>query len=712
MAQFDTNHVRNIALLGHAGSGKTTLAECMLFEAGLTERIGSVAEKSTVSDYHELEKERGNSIFMSLLHTKWKDYKINIIDTPGYDDFAGEVISALRVADCGVLLLNAAHGVEVGTQMIWEYTEEFQTPMILAINHVDNEKSDFEATLAQAKERFGSKVIQVQYPLNQGAGFNAIIDVLQMTMYEFGPQGGKPAKKPIPADEKEKADRLHNELVEAIAANDNTLMEKYFEKGTLEEDEMRQGLKLSLMKHDIFPVFCLSAGKNMGSGRIMGFIDVAAPGAHEMPPQKLKSGGELKCDPKGPACIFVFKSQFEHHLGEISFFKVYSGEVKAGMELVNEANQVTEKINQLFIAEGKKRINVDSLVAGDIGATIKLKNTHTNNTLHIKGANLELEPIKFPLPSYRMAIEPAKRGEEEKLSIGLHQLQEEDPTIIVDISPELKQTIINCQGELHLAVIKWKLEHEMGIEVHWTDPKIPYRETIRKKVQTNYRHKKQSGGAGQFGEVHMEIEPWYEGLPDPTAYSVRGKELVELEWGGKLEFINCIVGGAIELRFMASILKGVMDKMHEGPVTGSPVRDIRVTVYDGKMHAVDSNDMAFRLAGMMAFKNGFHEANPLVLEPVYSLEVTCPGEYMGDVMGELQTRRAIIEGMDSQGTYQKIMAKAPLIELQTFSPALRSITQGRGKFKMRFAEFIPVPPDVQKKLADAYHAQTAESGGH
>ncbi len=708
MAEFDTSHVKNIALLGHAGSGKTTLAECMLFEAGIINRRGSVAERSTVGDYHELEQERGNSIFSKLMHTKWKGYKINIIDTPGYDDFNGEVISALRVADTGVLLLNAAMGVEVGADLIWDYTERFKTPMVIAINKLDHDKADYEKTLSQARDHFGSKVIAVQYPLETGPGFNAIVDVLKMHLYKFPPEGGRPAKLPIPDSEKERAEQLHKELVEAVAVNDETLMDHYLDKGELDEDEMREGLKKSLINHDIFPVFCISAEKDMGSGRLMGFIDNVCPSANAMPPQVTKAGDELPCDASGPACLFIYKTTSEPHVGDLSFFKVFSGVIKTGMELVNENNGVTEKINQLFVVEGNKRTPVTELVAGDIGATLKLKNTHVNNTLHIKGKNMELHPIVFPAPNMTVAIEPIKKGEEDKLSQALHALREEDPTLIIEVSAELKQILIHCQGDMHLAVAKWKIEHLHKVEVKFSKPRIPYRETIRKVSESTYRHKKQSGGAGQFGEVFMRIEPWHEGLKDPHGLNVRAREEFPLDWGGKLVYYNCIVGGAIDVRFLPSILKGVMEKMHEGPLTGSYVRDVRVSVYDGKMHPVDSNDISFKIAGMMAFKQAFQQADPQLLEPIWHVDVLCPDDLTGAVMGDLQTRRAIVEGIDTEGHFQKISAKVPLAEMEGYSSSLRSITQGRARFSMQFHEYAPVPFELQKKLIEEYHKHAVE----
>ncbi|MGF2413700.1 elongation factor G [Ferruginibacter sp.] len=702
MTTYDSNHVKNIALLGHAGCGKTTMAESMLFEAGITKRRGTVAAKNTTSDYHELETARMSSVFSSLMHTPWKDYKINIIDTPGYDDFAGEVISALRVADTGVMVLNAAAGVEVGTDIIWEYTDTFKTPTIFVVNQLDKDNADFDKTLQEAKIHFGANVVAVQFPVQTGAGFNSIVDVLNMIMYQFGPEGGKPQKLPIPENEKERADQLHKELVEAIASNDEGLMEKYFDQGELTEEEMKAGLHSSMIRHDIFPLFCASAEKNMGCGRIMSFIDYVCPAPNEMPPQKTTTGNLLPCDMKGPACIFVFKTIIEPHIGELSLFKVYSGVVKTGTELVNENTGVTEKINQLFLLEGHNRVPVQELAAGDIGATIKLRSTHVNNTLHEKGANIELEPIVFPKSNVTVAITTVNKGEEEKLSQALHTLQEEDATVQFEVSPELKQTLLHCLGELHLQIIQWKIAHIHNVEVAFDKPKIPYRETIGTMAESTYRHKKQSGGAGQFGEVFMRIEPWYDGIPEPNGLNVRHREEINLDWGGKLVFCNCIVGGAIDARFLPSILKGVMEKMQNGPLTGSYVRDVRVCVYDGKMHPVDSNDIAFKIAGLQAFRQAFVQAAPQLLEPVYEVEVLCPDDQVGAVMGDLQTRIAIVEGMEATGHFQKITAKVPLAQMHQYSSSLRSLTQGRARFNMHFNSYAPVAYDVQKKLMEAY----------
>ena len=699
MKVYDEKHLKNIVLLGAPKAGKTMLAEDMIYEAGIVHRRGSIEGKNTISDYHEIEQERGNSVFATTLHSEWHDYKINIIDTPGFDDFIGEIISSVRVADTCVMVVNAQHGVEVGTELIWNYIDRFQKPTIFAVNQVDHPKADFDAALVSLRERFGSAVTQMQYPVTQGESFHAIIDLLRMVMYKFPPEGGKPQKLPIPAEEKERATELHNALVEKAAENDEKLMEKYFEKGTLDEDEMREGLKLGMIHHDVFPVFVMSAKRNMGSGRMMGFIDNVAPCPREATPELTTEGKDLSCDPAQPTVLFIFKSHIEPNLGKLSFFKVISGEVTTNSELINSQTGATERIHQLFIMDGKSRTPVDKLVAGDIGATLKLKDTFTNQTLHAKGFDVTVEPIEFPEARIRTAVIALSKNDDEKIGEVLQKIHQEDPTIEVAYSKELRQLIVSGQGELHLAVCKWFLENVYKLHVNFESPRISYRETIRKSATASYRHKKQSGGAGQFGEVHLKVEPYIEGMPDPTEYSVRGKEVMDLEWGGKLVFYNCIVGGVIDARFIPSILKGVMEKMEEGPITGSYVRDVRVMVYDGKMHPVDSNDISFKIAGMMAFKDAFMKAEPQLLEPVYDVEIMLPEEVMGEVMGDLQTRRALIMGMDSKGNYQVIKARVPLAELDKYSTTLRSLSQGRASFTQRFSDFVPVSFELQQKLA-------------
>lgn len=712
MKTYDEKHIKNVVLIGAAKSGKTTLAEDMLFEAGIIPKRGSVEERNTVSDYHEVEHARGNSVYATTMHTEWRDFKINIIDTPGLEDFMGEVASSIRVCDTAVMVLHAYNGVEVGTEQIWDYVDRYSKPTILAINQLDHENANFQQVLEQARRFFGPAVTLMQYPVNQGPGFNAIIDLLKMTMYRFPEGGGKPEKLPIPDNEKAQADEWHNALVEKAAENDDALMELFFEKGSLDEDELRQGLKIGMMKHQVFPVFCLSALRNMGSGRMMGFIDNVAPSAVEMPPEVTEDGREVPCDPSGPTCLFVFKTLLEPHIGKLSFFKVMSGEIKAGQELYNEKGNTSERLNQLFIADGKNRQQVDRLRSGDIGCTLKLKNTFTNHTLNDPKFTSQIDPIHFPPPKVRTAIVAKNKADDEKLSEVLSEIHMEDPTLEIEYNRELKQVILHGQGELHLAITKWRLEHVYNMQVDYFPARIPYRETIQKAAQATYRHKKQSGGAGQFGEVFIKIEPWYEGMPALKEWPVRDTEEIALNWGGKLVFNNCIVGGAIDARFLPSILKGVMEKMNEGPLTGSYVRDVRVSVYDGKMHPVDSNDISFKIAGMMAFREAFHQAAPQLLEPVYDLEASAPDVMMGDIMSELQSHRSIITGMDSGNARQIIKARTPQAELDHLFAALRNVTQGKAKVKASFAEYAPVPADVQRKLSEDYKKVEQQNGQH
>lgn len=703
MKVYDEKHIKNIVLLGAPKAGKTLLAEDMTFEAGITHRRGTIEGKNTVSDYHDIEQERGNSVFATPLHTEWRDYKINIIDTPGFDDFIGEIVSSTRVADTCVMAINAQHGVEVATELIWNYIDKFSKPTIFAINQVDHPKSDYENALLSIRDRFGSAVTQMQYPLNEGDDFNSIVDLLKMVVYKFPAEGGKPEKLPIPESERETADRLHNELVEKAAENDESLMEKYFEKGTLDEDEMREGLKLGMIQHSIFPVFCMSAKKNMGTGRMMGFIDNVAPSPRDAKPERATDGSEIQFNPDKPTALFVFKSHLEQNLGKLSFFKVISGTVTTSSELINSQTGVSERFHQLFIMDGKNRTPVDKLVAGDIGATLKLKDTYTNQTLHEKGFEVTIEPIVFPEPRISTAVVAQSKNDEEKIGEVLQKIHQEDPTVEVHYSKELKQLIISAQGELHLAVCRWFLENIYKLNVAFESPRVSYRETIRGSSVAVHRHKKQSGGAGQFAEVHLKVEPYYEGMPEPTDYSIRGKEIIDLPWGGKLAFYNCIVGGVIDTRFIPSILKGVMEKMEEGPITGSYVRDVRVCVFDGKMHPVDSNDISFKIAGMMAFKTAFLKSDPQLLEPICDLEVLMPEEVMGEVMSDLQTRRSLIMGMDTKGSLQVIRARTPLAELDRYSTTLRSLSQGRASFTQRFADYTPVPYEVQQNVAKQFH---------
>lgn len=712
MAAYTTDKIRNVVLVGHSGSGKTTFAETMLFEAKAINRRGTIGDGNTQSDYAPLEQQRGHSLFASLLHCSWKDTKINILDTPGLDDFSGEVVTALKVADTAVMLLNARSGVEVGAELIWEYIEEFDTPILFVINQLDHEKADFEMTLDQAVKRFGNRVLPLQFPVNQGTGFNAIVDALRMVMYVFPATGGKPDKKPIPAEHQERAAAMHNALVEAAAENDEALMEKFFDQGTLDEEDLAKGLAIGMAHRQFYPVFCASGQQDMGSGRIMGFIHDICPSPKDRPPADLEGGATKPCDPNARPCVFIFKTVNEPKVGNVSYFKVYSGVLKAGDELTNADNSTVERFSQLFESEGKNRDSVEELRAGDIGCTVKLKGSHTNQTLNPKGSDLKIARIPFPSPRIRMAVVPPSKAEVEKMAHALHSIREEDPTLLVEQSLELKQTIIEGQGEMHLDIVRYKAEQNFGVHLEFAEPRIPYRETITREANKDYRHKKQSGGAGQFAEVHMRIEPYYEGMPAPHGLNAKNTEVEDLKWGGKFCFVWAIVGGVIDARFINAIKKGIMSKMEEGPSTGSYCRDIRVSIYDGKMHPVDSNDMAFQIASMMAFREAFHEAGPQILEPIYNLEVMCDSEFMGSVMGDLQTRRAIIMGMDSEGHYQVIRARVPLKELHKYSSALRSLTQGKAKFNMSFAEYAPVPGDIQAKLIAEYQKEYAEAHEH
>jgi len=705
---LETKNIRNIVLLGHSGSGKTSMIEAMLFEAKETSRLGSIEGKSTTSDFTNIEKDKENSIFSTLMHAKWKESKINIIDTPGLDDFVGEVISSMKVADTAGIVLNATSGVEVGTELVWEYIEKYGTPSFFVVNQMDHDKSDYEKTIEQAKERFGSNVLPIQFPYNQGAGFNSIVDALRMVMYVFPEGGGKPEKKEIPSEVLDKAKEMHNAIVEAAAEEDEALMEKFFEEGSLSEDDLAEGLKLALISQDIYPVFITSAKNNMGTGRVMGFINDIAPSPADRAPAKLEDGGELVCDKNGEPVFFIFKTMSEPQVGLVSYFKMYSGVVKSGDDLENQDNRNTERLNQLFVANGKKRDQVDEVVAGDLGVTVKLKNSHTNNTLSAKGNEVKIEKIHFPEPRIREAIVPPGKAEMEKLMKALHQIEEEDPTLLLEQNATLKQTIIHGQGQLHFDIIKYRIEKTQGISMEFTKPKVPYRETITKMSQGSYRHKKQSGGAGQFAEVHMRIEPYLDGMADPSDLTVRNKELEDLSWSGQLSFLWCIVGGSIDKNYSNAIKKGIIQKMEEGPLTGSNVQDIRVSVYDGKMHQVDSSDMAFMIATSYLFKDLFVKSAPKLLEPIYEVSILTPEESMGDIMSDLQTRRAIIQGMDSEGHYQKIIAKVPLAELYKYSSILRSLSQGRAKFSRIFSEYAPVPHDIQQKLITEYKATLEE----
>ena len=711
MKVYQSHEIKNNALVGSKGSAKTNHAAAMLYEGGVIKRRGTVEGKNTVSDYFPVEKEYGYSVFSTVFYAEFLGKKLNVIDCPGADDFVGSAITALNVTDTGVIVIDSQYGVEVGTQNIFRTAENLNKPILFAMNQLDGEKADYDNVINQMHETFGNRIVQVQYPLSCGPSFNAMIDVLLMKMYSWSPEGGTPTISEIPESEMEKARELNQKLVEAAAENDETLMEKFFEQGSLTEDEMREGIRKGLITRSIYPVFCVSALRDMGVRRMMEFLGNVVPFVSEMPKPENTAGEKIAPDANGPTSIYCFKTTVEPHIGEVSYFKVMSGTVHQGDDLINvNRGDGRERLAQLFCVCGQIRTPVEELVAGDIGASVKLKDVRTGNTLNAKGCDYHFDFIKYPAPKYQRAIKPVNESDAEKLSEILTRMHEEDPTWQIEQSKELKQTIVSGQGEFHLRTLKWRIENNDKLAVEFIEPRIPYRETITKASRADYRHKKQSGGAGQFGEVHLIVEPYYDGMPAPDTYkfnnqefrmNVRDTQTIDLEWGGKLVVCNCIVGGAIDARFIPAIVKGLMDRMEQGPLTGSYARDVRVCIYDGKMHPVDSNEISFRLAGRNAFSEAFKNAGPKILEPIYDVEVLTPADVMGDVMSDLQGRRAIIMGMSSEKGFEKITAKVPLKEMSSYSTALSSITGGRSSFSMKFASYELV-------LLKAYEAEQTD----
>jgi elongation factor G len=712
MKVYPTQNIRNVVLIGNTKSGKTTLAETMLFEGKVIDRRGSVEAKTTVSDNTEIEQIYQRSIYPSLLYTEFMDNKLNIIDTPGSDDFVGGVISAFKVADAGVMIINAQQGVEVGTEILSRYAEKHSKPLIIGVNQLDHEKANWESTLESVKQTFGKKVVVIQFPVEVGPAFNSFVDVLKMKMYLFKDENGTREEHDIPANLKDQADEYNQILAELAAENDEALMETFFDKGVLTEEEIRKGLSIGLAQCGIMPLFCLSAKKDIGVKRLMEFIINCGPNPDKYE-QKLKNGESVPCTVNGQTSLFIYKTAIEPHIGEVSYFRVMSGKLTEAMDVVNHETGTKERISTIFAVAGKKKEKLTEIVAGDIGCSVKLKSVKTNQTLNAGPKEWAFEPIIFPPSKFRTAIKAKVEKDEEKLGELLNKAHSEDPTIRVEYSKELKQTILSGQGEHHINILKWHLNNTHKIEIDLLSPKIPYRETITKVATADYRHRKQSGGAGQFGEVHLLIEPVLEGVPAGNRFKIDGKELVlnlkgkeefTMDWGGKLEYYNCIVGGAIDARFMPAILKGVMEKMEEGPLTGSYARDIRVFVYDGKMHPVDSNEISFKLAGRNAFKEAFKKAGPKIMEPIYNVEVLVPSDCMGDVMSDLQNRRAMIEGMSSDKGFEIIKARVPLAEMHKYSTTLSSLTSGRATFTMTYADYQQVPADVQDKLLKEYEA--------
>ena len=707
MNVYDAGHIRNVVLVGHQGSGKTTLAETMLFVSGTTHRMGSVNEGSTVSDYHTSEKERQMSIFSSLLHAEWDKHKINIIDTPGYPDFVGEVAGAMKVADTAVFVMNATEGVEVGTELAWAYARASGKPSMFVINQIDRQHADFNRLVGQIKERFGRSATVVQFPAGDA---RSIIDVLLMKQLSFpADQKGQAVVSDIPADFQEQAEELHNSLVEDIAENDEALMELYFDKGELNEEEMRQGLHAAMLSRELFPIFCTSAIENIGVSRLMSFIDNVCPSPTEMPPAATSEGDPVKAAPGGPPVMFIYRTMAEQHVGDYSFFRVYGGTIEAGMDLENAQTGSGERLGQLYALNGRERDTVAKMVAGDIGALVKLRNTHTNNTLRKKGVKAVIEPIVFPAPRYRMAIRATHEGEEEKMAQGLHQIIEEDPSLQVVHDPHLSQITLGGQGELHLRIAQFRIKSKANVEIEFSRPRVAYRETVQSRARASYRHKKQTGGAGQFADISMLIEPLDgEFVPSPDI-KVRGKAEAKTGWGSTIEFIDGIVGGVIDMRrFFGAIQKGVLEASQKGPIAGYPVGDVRVVIFDGGMHAVDSNENAFRTAARMCFRDVFREARPVILEPIHDIEVIVPDTYTGEVMGDMNTRRSRIQGIEAEGVLQKIKAQVPEAELYRYSTSVRSMTQGRGIHTSTFSHYEAMPRNVQAQIvAEAAEAKKA-----
>ena len=717
MKVYGSHEIKNIALLGNDGSGKTTLTEALLYESGAIKRRGRITAKNTVSDYFPVEQDYGYSVFSTVFHVEWNNKKLNIIDCPGSDDFVGAAITALNVTDTAVLLINGQFGPEVGTQNHFRYTEKLGKPVIFLVNQLDAEKCDYHAIVEELQNIYGNKVVPIQYPLQTGPDFNSLIDVILMKKLTWGPEGGEPVQENIPEEEKEKAEAMHKALVEAAAENDEGLMEKFFETDHLTEDEMREGIRKGLVTRSIFPVFCVCASKNMGVGRLMEFLGNVVPFVDEMPAVHNTRGVEVKPDPAGPTSVYFFKTGVEPHIGEVQYFKVMSGTLKEGDDLTNANRGSKERMAQIFVCSGANREKVEELVAGDIGCTVKLKDVRTGNTLNGKDCDNRFNFIKYPNSKYTRAIRAVNEADTEKMMAALNRMRQEDPTWVVEQSKELRQILVHGQGEFHLRTLKWRLENLDKIPVEFSEQRIPYRETITKAAQAEYRHKKQSGGAGQFGEVHLIVEPYSDGMEDPTVYkfgnqeirvNIKGKEEISLEWGGKLVFINSVVGGAIDARFMPAILKGIMSRMEQGPLTGSYARDVRVVVYDGKMHPVDSNELSFMLAGRNAFSIAFRNAGPKILEPIYDVEVFVPSDKLGDVMSDLQGRRGLIIGMSSENGYEKLQAKVPLKEMSSYSTSLSSLTGGRASFIMKFASYELVPTDLQSKLIADFEKQEGE----
>lgn len=695
MKEFNAENIRNLAFVGHGGSGKTSITEFLLYTAGEINRIGSIDEGNTVSDYNANEIERKISISSTPLHIERNNVKINFIDTPGYSDFVGQVISSLHVADTAVVVIKGAEGVEVGTEINWETIKRQNIPAAIIVNKLDNEHSKFNETIQMAKDRLSPDVTVVSFPIDEGINFTTVVDILKMKALTFtDPNSRKVTEGEIPDQYKEQAQTLREELIEKVAESSEELMNKFFEEGTLNDVDLQKGLKAALMNGSCIPAFAASARKGVGLNDFLDFVVSYFPSPKDAPPAEgqlvdNENKIEIQCDEKGePACL-VFKSLSEQHLGELSIFKVYSGSLTAGMDLVNTSRGKTERLGQLFVLNGKQRTEVAKLNAGDIGAVVKLKDTHTGNTLAAKNFSVKIKGIEFPESVIRGAVLAKAKGDEDKISTGLHTAHEEDPTLTVRYDPELAQTIVSGQGELQLSLAIKMLKDRYGVEVDLVEPRIPYRETIKGRCDdAEFKHKKQSGGRGQYGHVHLKLEP------QPR--------------GEGFEFVNAIVGGVVPGRFIPAVEKGLNEIMTKGILTGSKVIDVKVTLFDGTYHNVDSDEVSFKLAASQAFKKGFLEAKPVILEPIYDVMVKVPEEFMGDVMGDISSRRGKISGMDAEGPFQVIKAKVPLSELYKYSTHLRSLTSGRGIHHREFSHYEEVPKEVETKIVEEYKKSKEE----
>lgn len=695
MKEYGTDAIKNIAFIGHGGSGKTSLSEIILYTGGEINRIGTIAEGNTVSDYTPNEIEKQISISTSLMHLEWNGTKINILDTPGYTDFIGDVKSALKVTDTAIIVLKSAEGIEVGTEIANGIVQEYKLPGSILINKCDNEHSTFFETFEKAKERISPASVVVTFPVMEGINFNSVVDVLKMKLVTYGDPGSrKVTESDIPDNLKPDAEKYRTELIEKIAEGSEDLMNKYFEEGALNDSDIEKGLKLALLGRNLFPVFAVSAVKSVGINNFLDFVAkyYPSPADKKTEPALLSGKNEevqVKYDSNGEPVMFIFKTVSEQHVGELSLFKVYSGKVQAGLDLINQANSKTERLSQLSIINGHDRKEVNQILAGDLGAVVKLKDTHTNNTLASKNYSVSIKPINFPDAVIRGAIQARAKGDEDKIASGLHTLHEEDPSFSVKFDPEISQTIVSGQGELQLSLAVKRLKERYGVEVDLVEPRIPYRETIKGKVEdVEYKHKKQSGGRGQYGHVHFKMEP--------------------LSRGKGFEFVDAIVGGVVPGRFIPAVEKGIIETMEKGVIAGNKVIDVKVTLFDGTYHNVDSDEMSFKLAASQCFKKGFQLAKPVLLEPIYEVEVTVPEEYMGDVMGDISSKRGKILGMESDGHFQIIKALVPLAELYKYSSHLRSLTQGRGAHKRKFDHYEEVPKEIEAKIIDEYNKSREE----